>query len=62
MTHYEAVYGQQPPFMVSYLPNTSKINDVDSLLQNQEAALTTFKGNFDNDSKSHETTSRSTSL
>ena len=46
MTHYEVVYGQQPPSMVSYLPSTSKVNAVDSFLQNREATLVTLKGNL----------------
>ena len=39
MKPYEPFYGQQTPFVVSYLPSTSKLNVVDSLLQNQEATL-----------------------
>ena len=36
MTPYEAVYGQQPPSMVSYLPGASKVHAVDSLLHNHD--------------------------
>jgi hypothetical protein len=33
MTPYEMVYGQQPPTVTSYLPGTSKVQDIDKLLQ-----------------------------
>ena len=46
MTPYEAVYGQQPPSLVYYLPSTSKVNVMDSLLQNRESTLTTLKKNL----------------
>ena len=38
MTPYEVLYGQQLPSVVSYLLGTSKVNVVDNLLQNREAA------------------------
>ena len=46
MTSYEVAYGQQSPSMDSYLLGTSKVNVVDSLLQNLEATLTTLKENL----------------
>ena len=46
MTHYEVVYGQQLPCMVSYLPSTSKVNVVDNLLQNQKAILVMLNENL----------------
>ena len=39
--------------MVSYLPSTSKVNVVDSLLQNREATLATLEGKLGNDSTYH---------
>ena len=46
MTPYEVVYSKKNPSMVSYLPGTSKVNVMDSLLQNQDATLATLKENF----------------
>ena len=46
MTPYEAVYVQQPPFVVSYLLGTSKVNAMDSFLETQEATLATLKENL----------------
>ena len=53
MTPCEEVYGQHPPYMVSYLLGTSKVNAMDSFLQNWEATLAPLKEN-DNDSESYE--------
>ena len=47
MTHYEVAYGQQPPLVVSYNPGTSKVNVMDSFLQNWEATLATLKENME---------------
>ena len=46
MTPYEAVYGQQPPSILTYLPGSSKVQAVDNLLQNRDAILTTLKDNL----------------
>lgn len=42
MTHYEAIYGQQPSSIVSYIPSTSKVNVVDSFIQNRESTPATI--------------------
>ena len=42
MTHYEVVCGQQPLSMVSYLSSTSKVNFMETFLQNREATLATL--------------------
>ena len=46
MTPYEAVYGQQPPSVISYLPCTSKVQEVDKVLQNRATILVTMKYNL----------------
>jgi hypothetical protein len=46
MTPYETMYGQQPPFVTSYLPGTSKVQDLDKLLQGREATLQDLKDNL----------------
>lgn len=46
MTPYEVVYGQQLPFVVSYLLSTSKVHTMDVLLHNREATLLTLKDNL----------------
>ena len=47
ITPYEAIYGQQSPFVFSYLLDTSKVNVVDNFLQNQEATFATLKENLE---------------
>jgi hypothetical protein len=46
MTPFEAVYGQNPPFVLSYLPGVSKVQAVDQTLTVQEAILHTLKENL----------------
>jgi len=46
MTPYEAVYGQQPLSVISYLPGTSKVQEVDRLLQSCATTLATLKDNL----------------
>jgi hypothetical protein len=46
MTPFEAVYGQKPPSIFSYLPCVSKVQAVDQTLTVQEAILRTLKDNL----------------
>jgi hypothetical protein len=46
MTPFEAVYGQKPPSILSYLPSTSKVQVVDQTLIVQEDILCTLKENL----------------
>ena len=46
MTPYEAVYGQQLPSITSYLPGTSKVQVVETLLHNHQLTLATLKANL----------------
>jgi hypothetical protein len=46
MTPFEAVYGQKPPSVLSYLPGASKVQAVDLTLTSREAILSTLKENF----------------
>ena len=46
MTLYEAVYGKQPPSLASYLQGTSKVQAIDTLLQNREWTLAALKDNL----------------
>jgi hypothetical protein len=46
MTPFEAVYGQNPPSVLSYLPGVSKVREVDQTLTVREAILHTLKDNF----------------
>lgn len=46
MTPYEAVYSQQPPLVISYLPGTSKVQVVDTLIQNHDVTLVTLNDNL----------------
>ena len=43
MTPFEAVYGQKPPSVLSYLPGASKVQAVDLTLTAREAILCTLK-------------------
>jgi hypothetical protein len=46
MTPFEAVYGQKPPSVLSYLPGASKVQVVDQTLTVREAILRTLKENL----------------
>ena len=46
MTPYEAVYGQRPPTVITYLPGTSKVQSIDTMLQGQTATLAALKDNL----------------
>jgi hypothetical protein len=46
MTPFEAVYGQNPPSVLSYFPNVSKVEAVDQILTVREAILRTLKDNL----------------
>ena len=49
MTLYELVYGKKLPSITSYLPGTSKVQEVETLLQNQDLTLETLKENISMD-------------
>jgi hypothetical protein len=46
MTPFEVVYGQNPPSVLSYLPDVSKVQVVDQTLTVREAILHTLKENL----------------
>jgi hypothetical protein len=46
MTPFEVVYGQKPPFILSYLPGASKVQAVDQTLTIREAILRYLKENL----------------
>jgi hypothetical protein len=46
MTPFEAVYGQKPPSVLSYLPGTLKVQVVDQTLTVREDILRTLKENL----------------
>jgi hypothetical protein len=46
MTPFEAVYGQKPPSVLSYLPSTSKVQAVDQTLTVRADILCTLKENL----------------
>jgi hypothetical protein len=46
MTPFEAVYGQNPPSVLSYFPGVSKVQVVDQTLTVREAILHTLKENL----------------
>jgi hypothetical protein len=46
MTPFEAVYGQNPPSVLSYMPGVSKVQVVDQTLTVREAILCTLKENL----------------
>jgi hypothetical protein len=46
MTPFEAVYGQKPPSVLSYLPGPSKVQVVDLTLTAREAIVRTLKENL----------------
>jgi hypothetical protein len=46
MTPFEAVYGKNPPSVLSYMPGVSKVQEVDNNLAVREAILHTLKTNL----------------
>jgi hypothetical protein len=46
MTPFEAVYGQKPPSVLSYIPGASKVQAIDLTLTAREAILRTLKENL----------------
>jgi hypothetical protein len=46
MTPFEAVYGQNPLFVLSYLPGVSKIQEVEKNIKVRKAILHTLKENL----------------
>jgi hypothetical protein len=46
MTSFEAIYGQNPPSVLSYFPGVSKVQAVDQTLTVREAILRTLKENL----------------
>jgi hypothetical protein len=46
MTPFEAVYGQKPPSVLSYLPGVSKVQSVEQTLTVRKAILCTLKENL----------------
>jgi hypothetical protein len=46
MMPYEVVYVQQLPLVVSYLPGTSKVQEMKTLLHNCQLTLATLKDNL----------------
>ena len=46
MTPYETIYGKNPPSITSYLLGTSKVHEVETLLQNRKWTLETLKDNL----------------
>jgi hypothetical protein len=46
MTPFEAVYGHNPPSVISYMPGVSKVQAVDQTLTVREAILRTLKENL----------------
>jgi len=46
MAPYEAIYGQQLPSVITYLPGTSRVQAKDSLLQSHYIILATLKDNL----------------
>jgi hypothetical protein len=62
MTPFEAVYGQNPPSFLSYLPSVSKVQAIDQTLTVQEDYSLYPQREFVHGTESHEETSRSRSL
>jgi hypothetical protein len=46
MTPYEAVYGQRPPTVITYLPGTSKVQSIDTMWQGRTTTLVALKDNL----------------
>jgi hypothetical protein len=46
MTLYEAVYGQRPPTITTYLPGTSKVQYIYTMLQGRTTTIASLKDNL----------------
>jgi hypothetical protein len=46
MTYFEAIYGQNPPSVLSYIPGVSKVQEVEKNLTVRKAILCTLKENL----------------
>ena len=46
MTHFEEVYGQNPPSVLSYMPGVSKVQAIDQTLTIHEVIFQTLKENL----------------
>jgi hypothetical protein len=46
MTPFEAVYGVPPPYLLSYIPITTRVDAVDEVLHNREQILTLLQLNI----------------
>jgi hypothetical protein len=46
MIPYEAVYGQRPPTITSYLPSRSKVQSIDTMLKGCTTTLSALKDNL----------------
>jgi hypothetical protein len=46
MTPYEALYGQRPPTVTTYIPGTSKVQSIDTMLKGCTATLADLKDNL----------------
>jgi hypothetical protein len=46
ITPFEAIYGKNPPSVLSYLPGVWKVQEVDQMLTVREAILRTLKENL----------------
>jgi hypothetical protein len=61
MTPFEAVYGQNPSLVLSYIPGVSKVQEVEKILQLRGHSPYPQR-KFGHGSESHEATSRSGSF
>jgi hypothetical protein len=46
ITRYEVVCGQTPPTVTTYLPGTSKVQSIDTMLQGKTTTLVDLKDNL----------------
>jgi hypothetical protein len=46
LTPYEAVYGQWPLIVTTYLPGTSKVQSIDTMLQGRTTTIAALKNNL----------------
>ena len=46
LTPFEALYGFQPPKLQAYIPGTTRVRALDSLLSQRQEVLTTLKGHL----------------
>ena len=46
MTPYDSFYGKQPPSLTTYLPRTSKVQAIETLLQNSDWTLDALNDNL----------------